>query len=259
MKPIFLSVAFVSILGLGMLSAEEGFVPIFDGESLEGWKAARSDKAGEWGPFRINSEERAIHVYRGEEAESKQQNDCLYTEKEYSKFVLRMEYKWLEKRFAPRTDWDRDAGLLFHIHGKVDKVWPNSIEMQIGETPGDASLENMGRRFHSGDLFVLGKGLSCQTTKTGNIYDPAAELMDSRSCPTVLGKEKPKGEWNEMEITVDGANSATFKLNGEIVHKIENLETTIEGQKVPLAKGRIGVQAEWAELMYRNIRIKELD
>ena len=29
-------------------------------------------------------------------------------------------------------------------------------------------------------------------------------------------------------------------------------------KRVPLAKGRLGLQAEYAELMYRNIRIKEL-
>jgi hypothetical protein len=31
-----------------------------------------------------------------------------------------------------------------------------------------------------------------------------------------------------------------------------------EGKSIPLDKGHIGIQAEWAELLYRNIRIKEL-
>ena len=34
--------------------------------------------------------------------------------------------------------------------------------------------------------------------------------------------------------------------------------TDKSGNKAPLAKGHIGLQAEWAELMYRNIRIKDL-
>ena len=34
--------------------------------------------------------------------------------------------------------------------------------------------------------------------------------------------------------------------------------TDESGNKVPLEKGHIGLQAEWAELMYRNIRIKDL-
>ena len=47
-------------------------------------------------------------------------------------------------------------------------------------------------------------------------------------------------------------------LNGEIVNEIMNIQK-MEGEKlVPLKKGYIGLQAEWAELLYRNIRIKKL-
>jgi len=74
----------------------------------------------------------------------------------------------------------------------------------------------------------------------------------------LLGVEKSMGEWNTMEIVVDGAKKATFILNGEKVHEIYDLEKTVDGKKVPLDKGRIGLQAEWAELMYRKIEVKEL-
>jgi hypothetical protein len=70
--------------------------------------------------------------------------------------------------------------------------------------------------------------------------------------------EKPKGEWNKMKIIVDGAKKATFILNGEVVHEIYDLEKKVDEKWVPLDKGRIALQAEWAELMYRNIEIKEL-
>lgn len=243
-------------MSFGALCAEEGFTAIFDGTTLEGWKSARSKGEGDWGPFRINEEEKAIHVYKGEKAGSKQENDCLVSDKEYSRYVLRLEYKWVEKRFDPRADWDRDAGLLFHVHGNLRKVWPLSLEMQIGETPGDKFQK---RRFHTGDLFVLGKGLLCKTTKTDNIYDPKGKLVESRHCPTVLGVEKPHGEWNEMEIAVNGAKMATFKLNGEVVFVIQDMTQMKNGKRVPLEKGHIGLQAEWAEIMYRNIRIKEMD
>jgi hypothetical protein len=252
----FLSVS--CLVSFGALYAEDGFTPIFDGKTLEGWKSAHSTGDGDWGPFRICEEEGAIHVYKGDEADSKQKSDCLVSEKQYSRYVLKLEYKWGDKRFAPRTDWDRDAGLLFHVHGDLTKVWPLSMEMQIGETPGDSD-NPMNRRFHTGDLFVLGKDLRCKTTKTGKFYDPEGELVEGRSAPTKLGVEKPHGEWNEMEIIVDGAEKATFKLNGEVVFVIQDLTQKIDGEKVPLDKGHIGLQAEWAELMYRNIRIKEME
>jgi hypothetical protein len=265
MKSIILSTVKITaiICGLGIcsLSADEGFKPIFDGKTLKGWKTAHSEGKGDWGPFRIDEKEKAIHVYKGEKQGSEQESDCLYTEKEYSKFILRMEYKWLPKRFAPRVEADRDAGLLFHVHGDLKKVWPASMEMQIGETLGKelgGGKLFVGGRYHSGDLFVIGKGLGCKTTKTNNIYNPKGPLVPTSHCLTLLGVEKPKGEWNIMEIKVDGAKKATFILNGEVVHEIYDLEKEVDGKKVPLDKGRIALQAEWAELMYRKIEIKEL-
>ena len=62
-----------------------------------------------------------------------------------------------------------------------------------------------------------------------------------------------------MEIRVNGSESATFVFNGEVVlETFEFIQQGKDGDAVPLDKGRIGLQAEWAELMYRNIRIKEM-
>ena len=140
------------------LSAEDGFVPLFDGKTLDGWQAARSKGSEETasrdhGAFSVNFEEQAIATYGSQEAGSKQRTDCLVSERQFSHFILKLEYKWLDKRFAPRADWDRDAGLLFHVHNDLTKVWPHSFEMQIGES----SIQKTGsRRFHTGDLFRLG-------------------------------------------------------------------------------------------------------
>ena len=239
-------------------SDEEGFVPIFDGESLKGWTSARSKGDADWGPFSVNEKEKAIHVYAGQEEGSEQKSDCLNTDVDFSHFILKLEYKWGGNRHAPRADWDRDAGLLFHVHGNLSKVWPLSMEMQIGETPGPYIAEKRSRRFHTGDLFVLGKDLRASTTRKGRVYEKGGKMIEGRSIPTELGKEKPMGEWNEMEIRVEGANKATFIFNGKVVHEIFNLKQKVDGKKVPLEKGRIGLQAEWAEILYRNIRIKEL-
>lgn len=253
-KAITLSVLTVTNL---TVIAEEGFVPLFNGKTLEGWNAARSDGKGKLGAFTVNKKEKSIHCYAGEEQGSKQSSDCLVTEKQFSHFILKLEYKWPGNRFAPRTDWDRDAGLLFHIHGDLKKVWPHSLEMQIGESPGDKSP--MNRRFHSGDLFVLGSHLRAKVLKDGKYYDPKGEPVAGRSVPTLLGKEKPTGEWNEMEIQVHGSEKATFIFNGKVVLELTDIEQKgKDGKYVPLTKGHIGIQAEWAEILYRNIRIKEL-
>lgn len=235
--------------------AEDGFKPLFDGKTLAGWKSARSQDDNDWGPFSVNEKEQAIHVYAGQKAGSEQKSDCLNTTTKYSHYILRLEYRWLESRFTPRADWDRDAGLLFHVHGDLSKVWPHSLEMQIGETPGDVFRK---RRFHTGDLFVLGKHLRVESKRTDNIWDPNGKVFVGGHGPTKLGVEKPKGQWNQMEIQVHGAEKAVFILNGDLVYEISNMEQKKDGKYVPLAEGHIGLQAEWAELLYRNIRIKEL-
>ena len=248
---------------------EEGFVPLFNGKDLQGWTSARSTGEGDWGPFSVNEEEKAIHVYAGQEPNSEQKTDCLNTDKEYSHFVLKLEYKWLENRFAPRTDWDRDAGLLFHVHGDLTKVWPFCLEMQIGESPGDKpDAKGSKGRFHVGDLFVLRRDLRTTTPLGENEMSPPSknkmyaadgEKKVGRSIRTSLGVEKPKGEWNEIEIRVDGSKKATFILNGEVVLETFHFHfKDKKGNTSALHKGHIGLQAEWAELMYRNIRIKEL-
>jgi hypothetical protein len=84
-------------------------------------------------------------------------------------------------------------------------------------------------------------------------------MTNGRSRRTPLGSEKPKGEWNEMELRVHGNEKATFIFNGEVILETFNFaQKNKAGEKLPLEKGHIGLQAEWAEILYRNIRIKEL-
>lgn len=246
----------LSIFLYPSLSADEqGFTPLFDGKTLNGWQSSLSKNVDDLGPFSVNEKEKAIHVYAGKKNGSEQASDCLVSKKEYSHYILKLEYKWLENRYAPRTDWDRDAGLLFHVHGNLSKVWPHSLEMQIGETPGQKFMK---RRFHTGDLFVIGSHLRVQYKREGKIWDPNGVLGTHKSGPTKLGVEKPKGEWNAMEIHVIGSEKAKFILNGEVVFEIANMEQKVGDQYIPLDKGHIGLQAEWAEILYRNILIKEL-
>ena len=279
MKPR--NLIFSAFLALTSLSAfgeelEEGFVSLFDGKSLKGWTSARSESKDDWGAFSVNEEEKAIHVYAGCEPDSKQNSDCLNTVAEYSHFILKLEYKWAGPRFEPRRDWDRDAGLLFHVHDNLKKVWPYCLEMQIGESPGDKpnARGNKGR-FHSGDLFVLRPDLTTCTPfgivyqddetqegekkKLGGFFQAEGKRKRGKHVHTLLGAEKPMGEWNEMEIQVHGSKKAIFIFNGEKV--LETFDFKFkdkDGNSVPLNKGHIGLQAEWAEILYRNIRIKEL-
>ena len=72
------------VVAIGFCSSavgQEGFVPLFNGKDLSGWRTIRGAGDDGFGPFQIDEIEQAIHVYAGEEAGSKQNFDGLYTEK----------------------------------------------------------------------------------------------------------------------------------------------------------------------------------
>lgn len=242
------------------LSAEEGFQALFNGKNLAGWSSMAESKKEGTGSFFVDPEEKALRPYLGKEAKSKQPIDCLITDKEYSSFILKLEYKWLENRFAPRVDADRDAGILFHVHGNLNSIWPNCVEMQLGESDARKTKD----RYASGDLWVIGQHLQVVNERKGQFYTPGSEEEQVGkgkkydSSFILSSNEKPHGEWNGVTITVHGGKGATFELNGIVVNQIGEITIEEDGKRVPLEKGRIGLQAEYAELLYRNIRIKEL-
>lgn len=243
------------------LSAEEGFVPLFNGRNMDGWHSMAEKNSEGSGKFFVDQAEKAIRPYAGKDAGSKQDIDCLHTEKEYSHFILKLEYKWLDKRFAPRITEDRDAGILFHIHGDLRKIWPKSVEMQMGESDAGKTRG----RYTTGDLWVIGKDVEAMNNREGEFHSPEAESVPvgkdkeyDKSYVTVRN-EKPHGEWNEITLTVRGGEKAIFELNGKVVNHVGKMTFEMDGKRVPLERGRIGLQAEYAELMYRNIRIKELE
>ncbi|MGJ8640012.1 MAG: family 16 glycoside hydrolase [Opitutaceae bacterium] len=252
---------FATILISSQLYSDDGYQPLFNGTDLTGWRSILGEKNPDDNAFSVNAADQAIHVYAQEEPGSKQPIDCLYTDVEFSHFVLKMEYRWLDPRFEPRLTHDRDAGLLFHLHGDLTELWPNCVEMQLGESDVTKTKD----RYATGDLWVIGKDIHVMNARGENdFYTPGSPLIpvgsdykyDKSFIPE--GNEKPHGEWNEITLTVRGGEGAIFELNGKEVNRVGSMSTIVDGQRVPLDHGRIGLQAEYAELQYRNIRIKEL-
>lgn len=58
------------------------------------------------------------------------------------------------------------------------------------------------------------------------------------------------GEWNHGEVIVMGGHFAIHKLNGVVLNVATDLTPT---------EGLIGLQAETAEIFYRNMEIKTFD
>ena len=64
------------------------------------------------------------------------------TEKEYSHFHLRLEYKWGTKVCSANAK--RDAGILYHLAGD-DKVWPQSSNARSWRATPAISLPSAPR------------------------------------------------------------------------------------------------------------------
>ena len=155
------------------------------------------------------------------------------TKKAYSSYDLKFEFKWGERRFEPRLTKKRDAGLLYHCQVGT-YAWPPSLEYQIQE--GD-----------TGDLWSI-LGCRCDVLKDGQISK--IDVADySRS---VKWTDEEKEGWNEVVLKVRG-DSAKYYLNGILVNEITNANYG----GLTCTSGFIGLQAEYAELIYRNIKIME--
>jgi Domain of Unknown Function (DUF1080) len=169
----------------------------------------------------------------------------LITKQEYGDYYLRAEFKWGEATHAPREGQARDSGILFHIQGE-QKVWPTSIEYQICEgqtgdfymTDGAALTGTDGKREtgppgSAARIKRIGEGPWQNVT---GYRDPNGEI------------EKPHGEWNVVEIVVQGDNVKQY-LNGKQVN---------EGSKAHPASGKILIQSEGAEIYFRDIKLYPL-
>jgi hypothetical protein len=218
---------------------DDGWVPLFNGVDLDGWMVHEPDKAD---LYAVENGE--IHVYPTQLDQSDQPQACLRNLTSLGpKYTLHVEYKWGEARFSDRKQTARDAGILFHITGDVNKVWQDSIECQLGSSA-------LNGDWVTGDLWVLGNPTYAQTKdENGDLqtygggygFSPASQQADL-----------PQGEWNTVEVIIDGADEAVYMVNGVEVNRVFNM--TYDDQ--PLSEGYVCVQAEFAELFYRNIKYK---
>lgn len=239
-------------------------IPLFNGRNLEGWFTYLEGKGKNNDPEKVfQVHDGVIHIYKDAEEGTKMPFGYVATEKEYSDYHLRLEYRWGTKRFAPRAQDKRDAGLLYHVVGP-DKVWPCSVELQIQE--GD-----------TGDIFTVNtrvtstldpKRLVPDEPKqwTGSVFLEPADGGVERSqggdwiSRIVKGGTYEVDGWNTVEAIVRG-DSAIHIVNGKINNRCWNIlqpDPRDPPRFIPLKAGRIVLQAEGAEVLYRNIEITPL-
>ena len=207
---------------------ENGFTALFNGRDLTGWVYGQRANGQE------NKSGKGYQIENGALYSTKDDGGNLYTEKEYSDFVLRFDVKLTENA-------NNGIGIRAPLVGDAAYV---GIEIQVLDDGGSQYTSLKPFQYH------------------GSIYGMVAPKR---------GFQKPVGEWNSEEITAQGRH-LTVKLNGTTIvdanlDDIKDEEmlrthrdlTKPEGSRgIANTKGHIGFLGHGARVEFRNIRIKEL-
>jgi Domain of Unknown Function (DUF1080) len=209
-------------------SVEQGFTSLFNGKDLTGWVYGKRANGQE------NKSGKGYQIENGVLFSTKEDGGNLYTEKEYSDFVLRFDVKLTENA-------NNGIGIRAPLVGDAAYA---GIEIQVLDDGGSQYTTLKPFQYH------------------GSIYGMVAPKR---------GSQKPVGEWNSEEITADGRH-VTVKLNGttivdanlddikdEEMLKTHRDLTRPEGSRgIGNTKGHIGFLGHGARVEFRNIRIREL-
>lgn len=231
------------------LSLSKGPVQeLFNGKTLDGWYQITDEKGHDKNLFK--AEAGSIHVYPSQIENSLQSFGAIITENEYEDYVLTLEYKWGVKKFKPRDNYVRDAGVLIHMSGE-HVIWPSGIECQIQE--GD-----------TGDLWIIKARASSKVHPMNKNFDENGLLntlgtqdIEYNRFPRSYCWEKP--DWNKVVLVVK-SDHAQFYINDKLVNEAIDMKKWDQVQKkwIPLTKGKILLQAEGSEIFYRNISLQSI-
>lgn len=202
---------------------DRDFESLLNGRDFEGWYTWVESKGKNNDPEKIFTMEDGVLHDTGKEA------GYLMTTSSYGNFHLTLEFKWGEKRWAPRENAKRDSGICYNIpENEPDHIWPQSVECQIQETD-------------VGDFWLLGYS-TIQVNGKQNLPLPYSQVVKAKD------GEKPRGEWNKVEV---------ISFNGKCAHIVNGVLVNF-GENSSLVGGRILLQSEFAELFYRNVKLRRL-
>jgi hypothetical protein len=211
------TLALLTALSGSLASAQQretaGEIRLFNGKDFTGWTYHLDDPNVKMEEVWSIDPAEGILICKGRPA------GYIRTTADYTNYVLKLEW-----RFNPVTKQAGNSGVLLRVVGP-DKVWPKSVEAQLQSGA-------------AGDFWLI----------DGARLDTPPERVD-RGTPrhrlATKSNEKPIGEWNEYEITVDGGR-VSVKVNGQVLNAGTNAE------EVP---GKIALQSEGSEIHFRNIRL----
>lgn len=223
-KPLLLlaiTIPWLVSCGTTQKPAGSGAERLFNGRDFIGWRHVLADPAVKL--EQVWSVRDGVIVCRGEPM------GYLYTERNFTNYRMGVEYRW-----APGQK-PGNSGVFGRISGPP-RALPRCIETQLKH--GDA-----------GDLYTFhGMKLSGDPARFKAVakHELAGDLCGVKR---IVGREKPAGEWNRLEVLVNGP-LVTVWMNGKKVN---------EATGADILAGPVGLQSEGGEVHFRNVWIKPLD
>jgi hypothetical protein len=209
---IRLSLLALLIAVQGISADEPGFASLFDGKALKGWTLV-----GGHGPGYI--------VKNGVLVCPKEGGGNLFTEKEYSNFAFRFE-------FRTEPAGNNGVGIRAPLEGDAAYV---GMEIQILDDAPEYEGKLRPAQYH------------------GSVYDVI---------PAKRGYLKKAGEWNQEEILAQGRR-IKVTLNGTVIldadlDSVKDPEVLKKHPGLARKSGHIGFLGHGSLVEFRNIRLKEL-
>jgi hypothetical protein len=191
---------------------DEGFSPVFNGKDFSGWS----------GPVReYRVVDGALQCIPGK-------GGTIFTDKEYTDFVVRFEFK------LPRGG---NNGLAIRYPGSGDTAYVGMCELQVLD---DNYEEATGSKIDARQAHGSAYGM----------------------VPAARGYQRPIGEWNFQEVRVQGSR-IQVELNGTPILNadLSTVKEFMGGSPHPgkdRTKGHFGFAGHNDAASFRNVRIKEL-
>lgn len=220
---------------------EDGFVSLFNGEDLTGWKAPEGD----------NEHWKVLDGVIDYDAASEATGDKnLWTEKEYGDFILKID--WRIKETAGLYDTPIVLSDGSYLTG------PDGKNLTIKRANADSGIYVRGTSKAQLNIW-------CWPVGSGEVYG----YRNRQDDPVVragvtprINADNPVGEWNHFEIIMIG-DRLTVLLNNQVV--IENAQLPEVPEKGPIALQHHGgknadgtYKAASSLVQFRNVWIKEL-
>lgn len=227
-----LCVLALCLLVRGIASAEDGFKPIFDGKTLQGWDGD---------PKLWSVEDGAITGRTTLENPAKHNTFLIWRGGRPADFVLKFEYRMPDAGFC-------NSGMQY----RSVEAPANAGRWIVGGYQADMDGDNN----YTGILYEeRGRGIiALRGQKVAVGVDHRPKVVEQFADAKELGKTIKKGEWNKYEVIAQG-NHLIHKINGKVM-----VDITDNDAEQRRSKGVLAIQVHAGppmKVQYRNIELKE--